>query len=342
METHEDNTDSHEVPVNDPLVWHYERERRIKIKGSLQWNHTVKSKDESSSFFIRSNFDLISNACYIDVLIPSDISPNSLGSIFEFVLQNAARYAVSSPIEMQLPLKQEGFINFDLFPDQRMSTNDCKFTGRIFVYTSYVITESDKSSFCDLYRRQDLILIIRDGAWVKEIQKIIDRPVVFIGHDSADKDNLVRSLAHKIDDREVRVWYDEISLKPGDRLRKSLDIGLEEADYFIPIITENWMKNDRYAGYEFDAIMQKYITEKSVTIIPVCVGIDPSRLKEKSRVLADILAIVHKPEDTVESLATKIVNAVDPRIPNVGEPLPPLVSEDKTGFFSVGFSIGPI
>jgi len=325
----------------DPLVWHYERERRLKIKGSIQWQHTIKSTDGNSEFYIRSNFNLTSNSCYLDVLIPSSIQAGNIAGIFQFVNEHADLYATKSPFEMELPVKQEGFMSFDLFPGQKMSTKDCIFTGRIFAYTSHLISEADTEWLCSSYRDQGHSLIIRDGSWVAGIQKFIDRPVVFLGHDSADKESLVRSLAHAIDEREVRVWYDEISLKPGDRLRKSLDIGLDESDYFIPIITENWMKNDRYAAYEFDAIMQKYITEKNVTIIPVCVGINPSRLSEKSRVLADTLAIVHNPEDPIGSLATKIVKAVNPRIPNVGEPLPPLASQDKPGFFSVGVTIGP-
>lgn len=42
----------------DPLVWHYERERRITISGSVQWEHTVKSKNSALNFRIRSNFRL--------------------------------------------------------------------------------------------------------------------------------------------------------------------------------------------------------------------------------------------------------------------------------------------
>lgn len=331
-----------EQQYKDPLVWHYERERRLKINGTIQWEHTVQDADGKNRFFIRSNFLLISNSCFIDVLLPSDLPIDLVSSAFDFVSKNAEIYAVTSPVEMAVPvLSQEGFLDFDGFQDQRISTKDCKFTGRVFFYTSYLVSDQDKKMLMDMYRSHDMYLIVRDGAWISAMQKHIDRPVVFLGHDSSDKNNLVRELAHRIDGREVQVWYDEISLKPGDRLRKSLDAGLEKANYFMPIITENWMKNERYAEYEFDAIMQKYITEKSVIIVPVCVGVNPSRLPEKSRVLADILAIVHRPEDTVESLANKIINAVDPRIPAVGEPLPPIDFQNKHGFFSVGLVVGP-
>lgn len=341
MTTNDDEVGPREVAPADPLIWHYERERRMKLDGSLQWTHTVDNKTPGISFSIRSNFSLAANACFIDVLIPSTMPVELLSSIFQFVEQNAEKYATVGPFEMRLPIREEGFLAFDRFPEHRMSTRDCKFTGRVFVYTAYLLTDRDKASFVERFKSEGLSLIIRDSAWINEIQRFIDRPVVFLGHDSADKADLVRLLAHRIDGKEIRVWYDELSLRPGDRLRKSLDAGLEEADYFMPVVTENWMKNERYAEYEFDAIMHKYVTEKSVTIIPICVGVSPTRLKEKSRVLADIVAIVHGPDETVENLAHKIANAVDPRIPSIGKPLPPLAPAGKEGLFSVGISVGP-
>lgn len=232
-------------------------------------------------------------------------------------------------------------MQFDSFPTHRMSTQDCKFTGRVFVYTLFGLANEDRKGLIELFRKGGLSLIVRDAIWISEMQKFIDRPTVFLGHDSQDKDDLVRELAHRINGKEVEVWYDEISLKPGDRLRKSLDLGLERSGYFMPVVTENWMKNERYAEYEFDAIMQRYIAEKSVSIVPICVGVDPSRLKEKSRVLADFVAIVHPADGTIENLAHQIGKAVDPKIPNIGKPLPPFETPGKKGLYSVGVTIGP-
>lgn len=325
----------------DPLVWHYERERRIKIGGSVQWEHTVENSNSAFNFKIRSNFAFVSNACYIDVLVPSTVPVEGVPSILDHVVENAERFATKSPFEMRFPIRNEGFLSFDKFPDHRMSTADCRFTGRVFFYTLFTFQDTDKKKLVELYQKNGLSLIIRDGTWINEVQRFIDRPTVFLGHDSADKDSLVRELAHLINGKEIQVWYDEISLKPGDRLRKSLDAGLEGADYFMPVVTENWMQNDRYAEYEFDAIMQKYITEKSVGIVPICVGVNPVRLKEKSRVLADFVAIVHPADGKVENLAHKIAHAVDPKIPNNGEPLPPIEQPSKEGLYAVGVTFGP-
>ncbi len=48
---------------------------------------------------------------------------------------------------------------------------------------------------------------------------------VFISHASEDKDTVVRALAAKLDSLQVRVWYDEFSLKVGDSLSASIDRG---------------------------------------------------------------------------------------------------------------------
>lgn len=85
----------------DPLVWHYQREQRARVDGAVSWEHTITHKSLDLSFTIRSNFSLVSNACFIDVLVPSTISVDVIGSIFAFVLENAKEYATSGPFELK-------------------------------------------------------------------------------------------------------------------------------------------------------------------------------------------------------------------------------------------------
>lgn len=325
----------------DPLFWHYQRESRLSIAGAVGWDHNIPSKNRDRDFVIRCNFSFISNASYLDVLVPSSVLASDMPELLGFVRQNARLYASTSPIGLKIPvLRMRASMKFDEFPEHEMGSEHCVFTGRIFLYTMLPLNPADKDRFVREYEETGLRLVIRDGTWITAMQKFIDRPVVFLGHDSSDKDVLVRELAHSIDEKEIKVWYDEISLRPGSRLRKSLDAALEDADYFMPIVTENFLSNTRFAEYELDAILQKYITEKKPIIVPICVGIDPSRLKEKSRVLADFVAIVHRPSDPISALVKQIVEAVDPRIPQVGTPLPPMGPPKKEGLFSVALTVG--
>jgi TIR domain len=49
---------------------------------------------------------------------------------------------------------------------------------------------------------------------------------VFISHAYEDKETFVRPLAEALIARNLRPWYDEFTLRPGDSLRRSIDHGL--------------------------------------------------------------------------------------------------------------------
>jgi len=56
---------------------------------------------------------------------------------------------------------------------------------------------------------------------------------VFISHASEDKDDVVRPLAHALQDGGLKVWYDEFELKIGDSLRRKIDSGLAKSRFGI-------------------------------------------------------------------------------------------------------------
>jgi TIR domain len=45
---------------------------------------------------------------------------------------------------------------------------------------------------------------------------------VFISHASEDKDDFVRRLAHGLEEKGLKVWFDEFTLTVGDSLRRSI------------------------------------------------------------------------------------------------------------------------
>ena len=49
---------------------------------------------------------------------------------------------------------------------------------------------------------------------------------VFISHASEDKDDFVRLLAHGLEEKRLKVWFDEFTLRIGDSLRRSIDDGV--------------------------------------------------------------------------------------------------------------------
>ena len=60
---------------------------------------------------------------------------------------------------------------------------------------------------------------------------------VFISHATEDKDDIVRPLAHALQDAGLRVWYDEFELKLGDSLRRKIDVGLVNSSFGIVVFS---------------------------------------------------------------------------------------------------------
>lgn len=323
------------------MYWYFQREQREKIGGSTSWTRDIHSDDQTKSFRVVGHVSLHANALYLSVLIPSVAAENDFLEILGHVAGSAEEIALAGPLGPGAPIKHKTFMKFDDFPNNDVTSDDARFTGRVFVYTHRALSGEFIENATKSFRSLGLFVVFRDKMWIEFLNKLFGRRTVFLGHDSADKDDVVRELAHHLSGIELEVWYDEISLKPGARLRKSLDDALETTDYFIPVVTENWVANERYAEYEFDAIMHRMITEKSVTILPVCVGVSPGIMKKKSRHLADTVAIVHRADESIAQLARRIGNAIDPLMPHVGEPLPEIELPKKSGMYSVGVSFGP-
>ena len=60
---------------------------------------------------------------------------------------------------------------------------------------------------------------------------------VFISHASEDKDDFVRPLAEDLEQRGLRVWFDESTLRVGDSLRRSIDRGLAQSRFGIVVLS---------------------------------------------------------------------------------------------------------
>src|SRR5262249_47063162 len=72
---------------------------------------------------------------------------------------------------------------------------------------------------------------------------------VFISHASEDKDEFVRPLAKALEQSGLEVWFDETTLKVGDRLRESIDYGLSRSRFGVVVLSKhffskNWPKEE--------------------------------------------------------------------------------------------------
>ena len=90
----------------------------------------------------------------------------------------------------------------------------------------------------------------------------------FISHASEDKLLFVRPLAEALNENNIAVWYDEFSLKPGDSLRRSIDLGLSKSRFGIVVLSRAFM-GKQWPEWELDGLIQRQNSGNESIIIPM-------------------------------------------------------------------------
>lgn len=113
---------------------------------------------------------------------------------------------------------------------------------------------------------------------------------IFISHAGEDKDLIARPLAEALRQNSFRVWYDEYTLKLGDRLRSSIDEGLNRCQYGIVILSHAFFSKE-WPQRELDGMFAREIDEGRTLIMPVWHGVVVADIRRYSAILADRVAI---------------------------------------------------
>jgi len=112
---------------------------------------------------------------------------------------------------------------------------------------------------------------------------------VFISHAWEDKDDFVRPLAHALEARRLRPWYDEYTLRPGDSLRRSIDHGLLTSQAGLVVLSPAFFAK-RWTAYELDGLVQLHGgapeqvagSARASRIIPVWYDVDAATVTRYS------------------------------------------------------------
>lgn len=160
-----------------------------------------------------------------------------------------------------------------------------------------------------LDKRTNTIVIKDITSVFPEIEKIIeliDKPIeaasaktkvddsntykydLFICHASEDKESIVRDMANKLKHKDMRVWYDEFSLRLGDSLRRSIDKGLTQARYGVVVLSPNFFQKE-WPQKELDGLTAREVNGEQV-ILPVWHNVDRDDVTKYSAILADRVA----------------------------------------------------
>lgn len=112
---------------------------------------------------------------------------------------------------------------------------------------------------------------------------------VFVSHASEDKVTFARPLAHALQARGVRVWFDAFTLTVGDSLRRSIDRGLAQSRFGVVVLSEAFFQK-QWPQLELDGLVAREAAGVKV-ILPIWHAIDESRVRAHSPMLADRVAV---------------------------------------------------
>lgn len=130
---------------------------------------------------------------------------------------------------------------------------------------------------------------------------------VFISHASEDKDEIARPLAEELTKQNFQVWFDEMSLRIGDNLRRNIDRGLVNSRYGVVIISSNFFAK-QWPQYELDGLVQRQMNEEKV-ILPIWHKVTKDEVLQNSPSLADLLAL-NTSFKSIQEIANEIADVL--------------------------------
>ena len=118
----------------------------------------------------------------------------------------------------------------------------------------------------------------------KTIENISVEYDVFISHATEDKESFVNELVEELKKRNIKVWVDDLKIKWGDPLRKSIDEGLKKSRFGIVVISKHFIAKG-WTQYELDGLFEKEMSGGKV-ILPIWHGITKKEVQAFSPTLA--------------------------------------------------------
>lgn len=151
---------------------------------------------------------------------------------------------------------------------------------------------------------------------------------IFISHANEDKEAVARPLAAALQQRNVRVWFDEVALTIGDSLRRSIDRGLTRSRYGVVILSPSFLRKE-WPNRELDGLVALDDGSEKV-ILPVWHNVSQRQIARYSPTLADKLGA--STAKGIDHVADQIIRAIQNRRSEMivavddGDPLSPIRS----------------
>lgn len=130
----------------------------------------------------------------------------------------------------------------------------------------------------------------------------------FVCYASEDRETVARPLATFLTDLGLRVWYDEMELRVGDRLRRKVDAGLARCRFGVVIFSESFF-GKHYPESELDGLAQREQDGRDL-ILPVWHDVDVEVVRRHSLRFADRVAL--KWQDGIATVAAGLLEVIAP------------------------------
>lgn len=127
---------------------------------------------------------------------------------------------------------------------------------------------------------------------------------IFISYATEDKESFVNSFVQLLQEKfNLKVWYDNISIKWGDNIRTEIDKGVKKSKFGIVILSRSYMTK-YWTNYELEALFQRE-SNGGKLILPIWHNITKQDVQDFSPSLAGKLAMntaIMTPEEIADRL----------------------------------------
>lgn len=222
--------------------------------------------------------DFMGNSKYVSFYIPKH----------PFPLQVCINLLKDLSLVLDFDKQIHGQVGF--FGERQVDSSELVFTGRVFFYSESDISEIE----FELLRRKELangLYLQLRGNNYAQMRSKLEKPLAFICHDFRDKDLVARPIAFGLSGLMCPVWYDEFSLRVGDRLRESIERGLKECKKCVLVLSKNFLSNTGWTKVEFNSIFTRELIEREDFLLPVWYGVTKEEVFDYSPSLADRLGV---------------------------------------------------
>lgn len=222
----------------------------------------------------RVHIDFNSNTKYISCFIPEWDDPVGVS------------VGILNGLEQILSMADDIEVQSNLPGEKPMTSKDLIFSGRVFIYSESAIEDNAFERLQEEVKNKGIILQHRGPTFARKRSEL-EKPLAFISHDFRDKDAIARPIALGLIKLMRPVWFDEFSLKVGDRLRESIERGIKECNKCVLILSPNFLSNHGWTKTEFNSIFTRELIEGTDFLLPVWCGVDKKEIFEYSPSLAD-------------------------------------------------------